>query len=142
MSVALLGLEVWFSMRKTAQANVMRVALKEGVRRMFILLLFRPSLPELTPRSLIAGRDGGGHQFRAGRHPFSDGVHHAAPRSGGRGAAALQPGHQAQVSVGSVALRRVLAKAGLHSALCRLQAVGRGTARRDRKQHHHNEQGG
>lgn len=145
VSVALLGLEVWFSMRKTVPANVIRVMLKEeGVKRMLILLLFHPSLPELTPCSslVLAGRDGGGHRIRAGRHPFSDGVHHAAPRSGGRGAAALQPGHQAQVSVGFVALRRVLTKAGPDSALCRLQAVRRGTARRNCKQYHHNKQGG
>lgn len=144
VSVALLGLEIWFSMRKSVQANVIRVMLKEGVKQMLILLLSHASLPELTLCSLLvlAGRDRGGHRFRAGRHPFSDGVHHAAPRSGGRGAAALQPGHQAQVSVAFVALRRVLTKAGPDSALCRLQAVRRGTARRNCKQYHHNKQGG
>lgn len=144
VSVAVLGLEVWFSVRKTVQANVIRVMLKEGAKRMLILLLFHPSLPELTPCSLLvlAGRDGGGHQFRAGRHPLSDGVHHAAPGPGGRGAAALQPGHQAQVSVGFVALRRVVTNAGPDSAPCRPQAVRRGAARRNCQQHHHNKQGG
>lgn len=45
-----------------------------------------------------SGCDRGGHRVRAGCHPFSDGVRHAVTRSDRGGAAALQPGHQAQVS--------------------------------------------
>ena len=45
-----------------------------------------------------AGCNRGGHRVGAGRHPLSDGVCHAVTGSDGRGAAALQPGHQAQVS--------------------------------------------
>lgn len=95
-------------------ANAISVASKDGAKRILILLRLRRCSPDLTQCCLrvLAGRDGGGHPFGAGRHPFSDGVHHAATRSGGRGAAALQPGHQAQVSVGRVTLRRVWAKDG------------------------------
>lgn len=42
---------------------------------------------------LFAGHNGGGHWCGTGCHPFSDGVHYAATRPGGRSSAALQPGH-------------------------------------------------
>lgn len=46
----------------------------------------------------LSGYHGGRHRVWVGRHPLSDGLCDAAARSHGRGAAALQPGHQAQVS--------------------------------------------
>lgn len=74
-------------------------------------------IPPFVPRIItviaglsLSGCDWRGHRVGAGCHPFSDGVCHAATRSDRRGAAALQPGHQAQVSAGFITFN-VLPKA-------------------------------
>lgn len=71
----------------------------------------------------LSGYHGGRHRVWVGRHPLSDGLCDAAARSHGRGTAALQPGHQAQVSGPAGFILGFLCQYMLHRLLFLLHEV-------------------